>query len=244
MTVATDRAYADQFEGQIAATISGVLVRPATFRLDTREATDFIVYRVTGGPRRGQPVGAIAARVRRPGCYWGRTYRSPTSWGMQFTIRTWRSTGTETELAKIRRGFGDWLLYGHIEQRTLRHWMVLDLEIFRANEARPRVVREEIDNRDGTFFSAYDVRTFPDTIMVAASDTMRVALEYGVDAVEPLPCEAPVRNTPAPPDLQALVIAHGGYHLITPAAWSAYDTALAAWRAQMRHGETERATSR
>jgi hypothetical protein len=236
-TVAEDRAYADQFEGQISATLGGVLVRGATFRLDTKEATDFIVYNVQHGPRRGQPVGAIGARVRRPGCYYGRTYRSPTHWGLQFTIRTWRSSLVETELAKIRRGFGDWYIYGHIEQRLLRHWMVLDLEIFRANERKSRVIREEIDNRDGTFFSAYDVRTFPDAILVAVSDTMAVALEYGVDAVEPLPDEAPPRNLVEPPDLQALVRAHGGYHLIPQPAWAEFDRAMARWKDRVRNGE-------
>jgi hypothetical protein len=39
-----------------------------------------------------------------------------------------------------------------------------------------------------------------------------------------------------PPDLQALVLAHGDYSKITPEAWRDYDAALAAWRAYMRGG--------
>jgi hypothetical protein len=228
-TVAEDRAYADMFMPQLSRVVDGVLTRPASFRLDVSENTDLIVFRITGGPRKGQPVGAIACRVRRPGFYYGRTYRSPTAWGVQFTIRTRRSSGAETELAKVRRGFGDWMIYGHIEGRLLRHWMVLDLEIFRANEARPRVIREEIDNRDGTFFSAYDVRTFPDAILVATSDTMRLALERGVEAVEPLPYEAPRRKLIPPPPLPVELY---GKPLTEDVQrqWAEFDRAMARWK--------------
>ena len=58
------------------------------------------------------PVGGqwIAMRLRRP-------YRGYVqSYGLEFTIRSERSTGAETELSKIRRGLGDWLFYGHIER--------------------------------------------------------------------------------------------------------------------------------
>jgi hypothetical protein len=37
-----------------------------------------------------------------------------------------------------------------------------------------------------------------------------------------------------PPDLQALVAAHGGYDKITPEAWAAYDAAMAEWQEQRR----------
>jgi hypothetical protein len=39
-----------------------------------------------------------------------------------------------------------------------------------------------------------------------------------------------------PPDLQALVLAHGDYSRITPEAWADYDARLVAWRAYMRGG--------
>jgi hypothetical protein len=52
----------------------------------------------------------IAMRLRRP----HRGYLH--AFGLQFTIRTQRDTGAETELSKIRRGLGDWFFYGHVEQ--------------------------------------------------------------------------------------------------------------------------------
>jgi hypothetical protein len=53
---------------------------------------------------------SIAMRLRRPKK--GYLY----AFGLQFTIRTLRDTGAETELSKIRRGLGDWFFYGHIEE--------------------------------------------------------------------------------------------------------------------------------
>ena len=46
-----------------------------------------------------------------------------------------------------------------------------------------------------------------------------------------------IRQLRAPPDLQALVLAHGTWDQITPEAWATYDRALAEWQAKMRHGE-------
>jgi hypothetical protein len=38
----------------------------------------------------------------------------------------------------------------------------------------------------------------------------------------------------APPDLQALVARHGGYHRIPPEEWAQYDEAMASWQARRR----------
>jgi hypothetical protein len=39
-----------------------------------------------------------------------------------------------------------------------------------------------------------------------------------------------------PPNLQALVAAHGGYDKITRETWAEYDTQLSAWQAYIRRG--------
>jgi hypothetical protein len=44
------------------------------------------------------------------------------------------------------------------------------------------------------------------------------------------------RRDREPPDLQALVIAHGTYDKITKEAWAEYDARLASWQAYMRGG--------
>ena len=235
-----DREFADRYEDQLTKIIASLLVKPASFWRDTKEATDLIVHRITNGPRAGQAVGAIASRIRRPGIFWGRSFNSRVYWGLQFTIRSRRTNGVETELPKIKSGFGDWYIYAHVEQELLRHWMVLDLEVFRANLDDRYVYREEQDNRDGTFFTAYGLESFPKNILIAASDTIKLALEKGVPAVPQLPVrESKSRILRPAPDLQELVAKHGGYNKITAEAWAQYDRDLAIYRADMRAGRLE-----
>lgn len=110
----TDRAWTDQFLPEIQQILVPVararipiVVQVANFKLDTKQATDLVTGTV--GPL------TFAARLRRPGVFWGRSFNSPTHWGLQFTVRSQRDTGTQTELAKIRSGFADLFLYGHVE---------------------------------------------------------------------------------------------------------------------------------
>src|SRR5262245_46369569 len=113
----TDRAWADLYLCEMQSILEQVMrqhikinVRPSDFKIDTAQATDLISGTI--GPLN------FAARLRRPGMFWGRSFNSPTYWGHQFTIRSQRDSGTETELSKIMKGFGDWYLYGHVEDNT------------------------------------------------------------------------------------------------------------------------------
>ena len=239
-----DRAWADQYEPELKKVVGSLLPMTASFRLDVEQSTDLIVYKVKHGPRAGQPVGAIGARLRRPGNFWCRSFNSRVWWGVQFTIRSHRSSGAETEYSKIMKGFGDWFVYGHIEQTVLRHWMVLDLEVFRDCERKHRTSYKSQDNKDGTYFRAYDVTTLPSAVFIGVSETIKQAIDQGVSSVEPLPSSGPPRRLRPAPDLQELVKHHGGYHRITPAAWAAHDHAMKEYRASMRAGllEIEEAT--
>lgn len=111
----TDREFSDQHMAETQRVLEDVVrqrmrvvIRPADFVVDTQQATDFISGVI--GPVH------FAARLRRHGVFWGRSFNSPTAWGLQFTIRSWRDTGVETELAKIKKGFGHLYFYGHIEE--------------------------------------------------------------------------------------------------------------------------------
>ena len=110
----TDRTWGDRHMPEVQALLLPVVqqrttfvLKPADFRLDTKQASDLI----TGvfGPK------AFAVRLRRPGVFWGRSFNSPTHWGLQFTVRSLRDTGVETELSKLKKGFGDLFFYGHVE---------------------------------------------------------------------------------------------------------------------------------
>lgn len=124
----------------------------------------------------------------------------------------------------------------------IRHWVVLDLDVFRRCENGWGIRREYQDNRDGTYFIAYDIRSFPDDLIVAKSDTMALALERGVSAVERLPskylaelderCRQRMANAP---ELQTLIQRHGGYSNVPPEAWAEWDQLNVAWQTR-RYG--------
>jgi hypothetical protein len=121
----------------------------------------------------------------------------------------------------------------------IRNWVVLDLDVFRRYVDDPMVRREYQDNKDGTFFIAYDIRSFPPELLAAASPTMQLALEKGVDAVERPRGQAAqfddrwrqrierVRQ----PDLQDWIQRFGGY---TNIPWDEWDRANAEWQTLRR----------
>lgn len=46
-----------------------------------------------------------------------------------------------------------------------------------------------------------------------------------------------IRQLRQPPDLQALVEAHGTWDQIPPEAWAQFDRAMVEWKDHMRHGD-------
>jgi len=114
---------------------------------DRYRATDLIS--VKAGPIR------IAARVRRAEEYES-TYKH------QFTIRSRRDDGGETELAKIGSGWGDYFIYGFGPSGgdKLCRWTLCRLDVFRAWHRKQwltlgRTPGPEISNGDGTYFRWY-----------------------------------------------------------------------------------------
>lgn len=131
--------------------------------MDAREATDLIVFKVRDM--------RIAARVRDATKYADR-------YGEQFTLRSRRDSGTQTELDKIQRGWGDWLFYGfgHADT-TIYPWYIIDLSAFRYHLSkegwrRSGIKFTEMANGDGTHFQAFWVFSFPDDppLLISRSD--------------------------------------------------------------------------
>ena len=118
MTVAAwqrDKAWADGYLSQIEAvvrSIAGKIVefRPGTDQEDQKEATDYVVHVASG---------TIACRIRR-NC----RYRD-------LTIRSSRPSGAQTELAKIREGWGRWYLYMWVRDGKVEEWIFVDLDKLR-----------------------------------------------------------------------------------------------------------------
>ena len=112
----------------------------------------------------------------------------------------------------------------------IRNWVVLDLDVFRRYEDDSGVRKEYQDNKDGTYFIAYDILSFPSELIAAASTTMLVALENGVTAIEPLQShtidwQKRIERVKQP-NLQQWIERFGGYHKIP---WAEWDKANAEW---------------
>jgi hypothetical protein len=181
----TDRAFSEQFSPEIMRIVQPLLpkpiVAPASITLDRNHATDFVV--INAGPTK------IASRVRRRE-YFRMPYR------VQFTIRSLRLNGVETELAKVEKGFADWAFYGFEDMpRKLAQWAALDLNVFRQEWLNNReAVRFEIkDNGDGTAFHSFEIRSFPANFVIASegglTDLLAFNGELYIDRDLPKPSE-------------------------------------------------------
>lgn len=132
MSYEIDRQWSDERLSQVAQILKDnamhiVKIEIAPEERDTREATDLIIE-VTGG--------SVAVRIRR----------SNTRF-RDLTIRSRRPSGVPTELYKIRKGFGDWYLYGWTDNGYISEWILIDLNQMRSTELLEKV-RREIPNVD------------------------------------------------------------------------------------------------
>ena len=155
---ASDRQWSDRFIPSLKQVVGPYLLVTSSFDQDTKQASDLVVLNVM--PKQ------IACRVRRPGFY--------DKYGTQFTIRYERASGTETEFAKIAKGFADWMLYAHAadNQGNLCFWVLLDLNVFRKiyREHKAQTVKSGVTpNQDGTTsFAWFDMTSFPPELVIAS----------------------------------------------------------------------------
>lgn len=147
-----NRRWSDRFLPEIKQIVGAYLLKTAPDNEDWNNATDLMVFDAKDI--------RIAARVRRPG--FSRRYP------FQFTIRARVPSNAETELAKIVNGKGDWMFYGHSNDRqdALELWWLIDLDAFRAALIRQAsngcsILCGDMRNSDGTCFKWFDIRSFP-----------------------------------------------------------------------------------
>lgn len=166
MSYSQDRQWSDRFIPDIRAKVGPLLLAPAPFEVDARQAADLIVLHARDM--------RIAARVRRHGY----AHRYP----FEFTIRAKRDSGQDTELKKLLDGFGDWMFYGHAAESApiVERWMLIDLHVWRGHLLRVgsgfgahtggwRGLAQPKSNGDGTHFYAFDVRRFPHEMLIAGN---------------------------------------------------------------------------
>jgi len=114
---------------------------------------------------------------------------------------------------------------------AVRHWWLLDLRVIRPLLPTMTGRAKTIDNNDGTEGKAFKIEWFPDEAVIDCSETMRLAIKRGVDAVEPWPTFEERQTIPCP-QLADFIAKYGDYHSAAPEYWAV----LEEWRAAMRVG--------
>jgi len=150
------RNFSDQFIPHMKQIIGPHLIEPASFKLDTEQATDLVIFRARDL--------RIAARVRTP------QYRK--RYPYQFTIRS-VSHGNKTEMHKIKEGWGDLMFYGFASDdlTDVPLWYLINLDNFRADLwfLESSLKKGHQPNGDGTEFDWFDVRTLSPDVIRASS---------------------------------------------------------------------------
>jgi hypothetical protein len=139
-----DKGWSDQFMPDIKGVLGQHLLGEASREDDAKHATDLVVLQMKDL--------RIGVRMRR------RKYAENARYVEQFTIRTERRSGVDTELGKIIDGWGDYMFYGFEGEHDgrLGIWHLIDLKRFRRgymrllSECAPGVFPgEQIKNSDG-----------------------------------------------------------------------------------------------
>ena len=149
----SDREWSDKFLPQVKQIVGPMLLIPSDLEEDRKHATDLIILKARDM--------RVAVRLRRSGYL---------KYGNQFTFRYKRNNGVETEWSKIKNGFADWFLYGHVDSGSIVKWMVIDLHKFREcmksiKEQKNSVwgIKSNHDNK--THFIWFDADKIPEVVI-------------------------------------------------------------------------------
>lgn len=112
-----DKRWSDRFLPEIKSILGLHLIGEPPEAEDRERNTDLIVLRMEAV--------RIACRVRK--------YRYWLEYPDEFTVRSGRPSGIQTELSKIVSGWGDYMFYAFADQseRNLHAWVLGDLKVFR-----------------------------------------------------------------------------------------------------------------
>lgn len=143
---------------EIKRVLANYLISEAPADEDMQRNTDLIVLRLD--------TIRVACRLRR--------HEYLARYGDEFTIRTSRPSGSETELTKMLSGWGDYIFYGFAtpDAAGLAAWLLGDLKVFRVwhhrqlwSGRRPGATQR---NGDGSSeFAAYRITDLPDGFVVS-----------------------------------------------------------------------------
>ena len=163
-----DKAWSDVFMPQVCAILASVLkvdlrcVAIADQTSDQKQNTD--VFVAISAPHKLR----VACRIRE--------HKWAKCCGDEFTIRSKRSSGQQTELRKIQEGYGDFLFYGFadVDAARVERWRILNLHAFRSwlKAADVPVVKS---NTDGSSeFAVYRVVDIPGIVAFESGSEVAV----------------------------------------------------------------------
>lgn len=158
--VEEDIAWSKKLYPLVINTIAPLTILEASPYLDSFEATDLIV----------KP-GSIGVRCRRPGTLNPDNKKSRYNTQWTFMFRSWRKSGSETELSKIMRGKSSRAFYGFVarDEQSFDAWWFLDLDVFRsAYAANPILGTTASFYRGEVEAKWFDVRQFPSNLVIGS----------------------------------------------------------------------------
>lgn len=155
-----DKRWSDRFIPEIKRILGEHLIGESTEEEDGRHNTDLIVLKLEAV--------RIACRIRRHEYF----DRYPD----EFTIRSGRPSGVETELTKVVAGWGDYFFYGFSDEREvgLRAWSLCDLKVFRlwfnrCLYSKKHEWQERANGDNSSTFHAFKLSALPPGFIVARS---------------------------------------------------------------------------
>lgn len=158
-----DRRWETKYHPTVKAILGEHLVVDASDPEDIHRNTDLTTMELRNY--------RIGVRIRRNKYLAGTDTSTDTPYTEQFTIRASRPNGSDTELAKIMFGWGDYFFYG-FENHTgddLACWLIGDLYLFRRwFYSRGQQVIAEKNNHDrSSSFYTFNIDDMPSGFIVA-----------------------------------------------------------------------------
>lgn len=157
-----DKKWSDKFLPEIKSILGLYLIGEAEKEDDCYRNTDLIVLKMEAV--------RISCRIRR---YEYLKYKD------EFTIRSKRDSGKETELSKIIQGFGDFFFYGfaNSEETKIEKWTIINLNRFRLYYVRSLFsgggFGETKKNHDASSdFLVFRYDKFPSDLIFAKGDNI------------------------------------------------------------------------
>ena len=156
-----NRHWSDRFLPQVIQVLScgrgNVNITP--FWQDVKEAADLVIE---ADVEYDENLYA-AVRLRKS------SYAS--RYPFEFTVRYQYTAGYKTEYEKILEGYADIMFYGFVIGKSIARWIILDMDVFRAEAENDYIVKEHKHNADGrNSFLAFDVRSFKGNIILSHSE--------------------------------------------------------------------------